>query len=85
VTCDLGTLANGATATVTLVVHVDTATPAGTIANSATVNSETSDPTSRNDSASARVSVLAAPVAERAGVVGPPVAIAVVAVPRFTG
>ena len=71
VTCDLGTLADGVSATITLVVHVDGATPGGTvITNTATESSPdaipelraaTADPTEANNSASVSVTVLAAP------------------------
>ena len=45
VTCELGTLADGASATITLVVHVDPATPGGTvITNTATESSPEPEP-----------------------------------------
>ena len=49
VTCSLGDLANGATATVTIVV---TTTAAGSIMNQATIASSTNDPNAENNSAS---------------------------------
>jgi uncharacterized repeat protein (TIGR01451 family) len=67
VTCDLGTIANGASATITLVVHVDPAVPGGTvITNTATASAPevavaTADASPGNNSASASVTVLAAP------------------------
>jgi uncharacterized repeat protein (TIGR01451 family)/CSLREA domain-containing protein len=54
VMCALGNLANGATATVTIVVKT---TVAGSITNHATVSSSTSDPTPANDSADESTSV----------------------------
>ena len=78
VTCELGTLADGASATITLVVHVDPATPGGTIiTNTATasspepepeVSASTADPAAADNSASVSVTVLAAPKAPEAGV-----------------
>ncbi len=50
VTCSLGTIATGGTATVTIVV---TATTAGTITNTASVSANESDPNLRNNTASA--------------------------------
>jgi uncharacterized repeat protein (TIGR01451 family) len=73
VTCELGTLADGASATITIVVHVDPATPGGTvITNTATesspepqpeVSAATADPAQADNSASVSVTVLAAPSA----------------------
>ena len=57
VTCNLGTLANGATATVTIVTTV-TAT-SGSFSNTASVSATEDDPTSGNDSATANTSILA--------------------------
>ncbi|MEW6682907.1 MAG: DUF11 domain-containing protein [Nitrospirota bacterium] len=54
VTCNLGTLANAATATVTIVV---TPMSAGTLCNSAIVSSHTSDPTPGNNNAKATTTV----------------------------
>jgi uncharacterized repeat protein (TIGR01451 family) len=100
VTCDLGTLADGGSATITLVVNVDVATPGGTIiTNTAVVSSPevsaaTADPSEENNTASASVEVLAAPKAPaaperpstaRAAATTATTAAAVVAVPRFTG
>ncbi|MDA2911626.1 DUF11 domain-containing protein [Nitrospiraceae bacterium AH_259_D15_M11_P09] len=50
VTCPLGSLANGANATVTIIV---TATAAGTLTNTATVAGDKSDPDNTNDTATA--------------------------------
>jgi uncharacterized repeat protein (TIGR01451 family) len=98
VTCGLGTLTDGASATITLVVHVDPGTPGGTvITNTATVTSPqpevtaaTADPADANNSASVSVTVLARPEAPQSasatGSAGTATAaFAVVAVPRFTG
>jgi uncharacterized repeat protein (TIGR01451 family) len=52
ITCTAATLANGITRTFTLIVTVD-AGATGSIANSASVASDTSDPTGGNDSAAA--------------------------------
>jgi uncharacterized repeat protein (TIGR01451 family) len=54
VSCNLGTLANGATSTVTIVV---TPTVAGTINNTASVTSGVADPVSGNDSATTSTTV----------------------------
>ena len=54
VTCSVGNLANGGSATMTIVL---TATAAGTITNTATVSSDVDDPASANDSASATTTV----------------------------
>lgn len=56
VVCTLGPLASGASATVTIVVRP---TAAGTVANSATVSSSTSDPIAGNNSATATTTVTA--------------------------
>ncbi|HMF05204.1 MAG TPA: DUF11 domain-containing protein [Acidimicrobiia bacterium] len=97
VTCNLGTIANGASSTITLAVNVDVATPGGTvITNTATVSSPepevtatTADPAKANDAATAKVTVLAAPKAPEASTgassATATAAFAVVAVPRFTG
>ncbi len=98
VTCGLGTLTDGASATITLVVHVDPGTPGGTvITNTATVTSPqpevtaaTADPADANNSASVSVTVLARPEAPQSvpatGSAGTATAaFAVVAVPTFTG
>lgn len=58
VTCALGALANGATATVTIVV---TPAAAGSLSNTATVSSSTADPVSTNNSATAGTTVAAPP------------------------
>ncbi len=55
VTCTLGTLTNGASATITLVVHV--VATSGTIVNTATVDSTEDDPTPANATATATVAV----------------------------
>jgi hypothetical protein len=53
----LGTIANGANATITLVTRVDAGVPAGTaIANTATVTSAVSDPTPANNTSSTSAS-----------------------------
>jgi large repetitive protein len=58
VTCDLGPMAMGDTATITVVVHVDPAFEDGaTLSNTATASSETPDPSSANDSATADTAV----------------------------
>ena len=54
VTCSLGTLASGATATVTIVV---TPKKAGTITNSASVTSDVADPNAANNSATVTTTV----------------------------
>jgi uncharacterized repeat protein (TIGR01451 family) len=58
VTCTLGTLANGGTATIALVVDVTANT--GPIVNTATVDSDETDPTPANASATATVTIAAA-------------------------
>jgi uncharacterized repeat protein (TIGR01451 family) len=58
VSCSLVNLANGATATITIVVNVDPTTPTGTITNTATVTGNETDPTPGNNEASAETSVL---------------------------
>lgn len=58
VTCNLGTLAAGATQPFTLVVHIVAGTPNGTvISNTATVDSTTADPNGANDAATANTNV----------------------------
>ena len=57
VTCHLGTLAAGATSTVTIVARVEPSTPPGTITNNAVVSSETPDPNPGNEHASATTNV----------------------------
>jgi uncharacterized repeat protein (TIGR01451 family) len=59
VTCDLGDLANGADAEVTIVVNAPTA---GTLTNSASVSSDTADPNSGNDSDTETTEVEEVPV-----------------------
>src|SRR5204862_3924130 len=49
VSCSLATLSNGATWTVTVDVTVDPAHPGGTISNTASASSDTSDPDSSNN------------------------------------
>ena len=59
VSCNLGTLANGASASVTLSVHVGSAVAAGTVlSNTATASSGVSDPNASNDSATATTTVV---------------------------
>jgi uncharacterized repeat protein (TIGR01451 family) len=59
-TCTIATLNAGASATFSLVLHVDGATPIGsTIANTASASSSTFDPTSPNDSATSNAAVAA--------------------------
>jgi uncharacterized repeat protein (TIGR01451 family) len=57
VTATTPKLMNGASATFTLVVNVNEALPAGTITNTATVQSSTNDPNPANNSATATTSV----------------------------
>lgn len=58
VTCTIATLNAGATATFSLVLHVDPATPVGsTISNTATVSSTTPDPTAPNGSSTSNAAV----------------------------
>ncbi|HEY6167374.1 MAG TPA: PKD domain-containing protein, partial [Verrucomicrobiae bacterium] len=71
VTCNLGTMTNGATATVTIVVN---STVTGIMTNTATVSARTADPTLGNNSATRLVTVLPpAPVVNFTGtpVTGP--------------
>ena len=57
-TCNLGSLASGASATITVVAKVDPATPEGTIlVNNAVVTSDTSDPNNANNNATALTTV----------------------------
>ncbi len=58
VSCALGTVASGATTTVTITVAVDAATTS-TITNSASVTSTTPDPSAANNTASTQTAVLA--------------------------
>ena len=60
VTCDLGTLADGASATITLIV---TATAAGTLDNTASVSSDVTDPDPSDDADTASTTVSAVPEA----------------------
>jgi uncharacterized repeat protein (TIGR01451 family) len=62
VTCSLGDLASGASATVSIVVTTSTA---GTITNSASVSGNQPDPNSANNSATQQTTVAAAPAAQR--------------------
>lgn len=58
ITCNIATLASGATGTFVLTVKVNTNTPVGTLINdTATVNSITPDPTAGNNSASSSIAV----------------------------
>lgn len=57
-TCNLGSLANGANATITVTAKVDPATPAGTIiVNNAVVSSDTPDANNANNNATALTTV----------------------------
>ena len=58
VTCALGNLANGASATVTITVTVDPATPAGTITNTATVTGQENDPNMGDNTASTDTTII---------------------------
>jgi len=58
VTCNVGALANGATAPLTIVVHT---TAAGSITNNASVTAAEADPSSANNTSAATVTVNAAP------------------------
>ena len=59
-TCNLGTLANGAAATITVIVKVNSDVPAGTIlVNNADVSSDNPDPNNGNNLATAAVTVQA--------------------------
>ena len=57
VTCPLGTLAAGATSTITLVARVDPSTPSGAITNNVVVSSRTPDPNPPNNHDSATSTV----------------------------
>jgi len=59
ITCNAATLANGATATFTLSVRVASGSTSGSVMNSASVSSATSDPNGGNSSGSAGAVVLA--------------------------
>lgn len=61
VSCDLGSLANGASATVTIVVMT---TAVGTLSNTAAASASTADPTSANNAASAATTVKPPPTAD---------------------
>ncbi|HZX08670.1 DUF7507 domain-containing protein, partial [Kribbella sp.] len=56
-TCSLGTIDNGATATITVVVRVPSATTATSLTNVATVTSSTSDPNPDNNTSSVTTDV----------------------------
>ena len=56
-TCTIGTLVNGASATFSIAVKVNSGAPAGTITNTATVTTATADSNAANDSASATTTV----------------------------
>lgn len=60
VTCDIGDLANGASATVTITVTVDPTTPTGIITNTATVTGNEGDPDPTNNTASTTTTVIGA-------------------------
>jgi uncharacterized repeat protein (TIGR01451 family) len=59
VTCDLGNLANGATATITVTVHTDPGS-AGTVSSTAAVTSDQADTDGSNDSDTETTEILAA-------------------------
>ncbi|MEJ2696930.1 MAG: DUF11 domain-containing protein [Candidatus Sulfobium sp.] len=61
VTCNLGGLATGASATVTIVVNVKASTPAGTISNTATVTGDQQDPNLTNNSTTEETTVVSNP------------------------
>ncbi len=61
ITCTVGTLASGATATATVVVRT---TALGTVTNTASVTSSTSDPSAANNSATATTTVNVAPATD---------------------
>jgi uncharacterized repeat protein (TIGR01451 family) len=58
VTCELGTVANGASVTITVVVTVDQTTPQGTITNTASVTNNKGDPDTTNNSAIAETTII---------------------------
>lgn len=58
VTCNLGTLNNGITATITLMLQLDSG---GNITNTASVSSDVSDPTPTNDSSSSTIAAASVP------------------------
>jgi len=58
ITCNIGTLANGASATITVAATVTAS--GGSVSNTSTVTSTTIDPTSSNDSATATTALAAA-------------------------
>ena len=66
VTCDIGSLVDGGSATVTLIV---TTTIAGSVDNTATATSDASDPDGSDDSDSASTDVTAAPTSADLGLV----------------
>ncbi len=58
-TCTLGPLANGGTATITVVANINASTPSGTVVNNnASVSSDVADPNNANNSATAGVTVV---------------------------
>ena len=57
VTCDIGDLDPGASATVTITVTLDTTTPSGLLTNTATVTSNEDDPNTTNNTASTETTV----------------------------
>ena len=60
VTCSVGTLASGATASADVTARIDASTSAGTITNAATATSATPDPTPGDNTATAPLTVRAA-------------------------
>jgi uncharacterized repeat protein (TIGR01451 family) len=60
VSCTLGSLPNGASASFNLVVNVQTSAPAGPLSNTATVSAATTDPNPANNSATATTTVAVA-------------------------
>lgn len=61
-TCDLGTLALGTSATVTITVNVNSTAPAGIITNTASVISNERDPDTTNNSATAETTIISTPL-----------------------
>jgi uncharacterized repeat protein (TIGR01451 family) len=73
ISCATVSLASGASATFTLVVHVNPATPAGTfVTDTATVSTTTFDPNSENDSSTTSVLVGPVTTADMAATVSAP-------------
>ncbi|HEY4396984.1 MAG TPA: DUF11 domain-containing protein, partial [Acidimicrobiia bacterium] len=59
--CDVGTMANGVSGSITLVVNVEAPPPGGTVTNSATAGSASTDPDPGNNTGSATTTVQVAP------------------------